>query len=67
MYMYDRSSDDTKGLLHVAVSSGDKISIDWVSDGDNSTSIHWVGTFAAPTNAAEPYTWTSQRDTEGTK
>lgn len=43
------------------------MTIEWVSDGGNTTSIYWVGTFAAPTDASEPYTWTSQKDVEATK
>ena len=49
-----------------AVISADTISIDWVSDDGNTKSIYWVGTYAAPTEYVEDYTWTSERDKEQT-
>ncbi|KIS27926.1 hypothetical protein TV39_08895 [Arthrobacter sp. SPG23] len=50
-----------------ATITADKMTIEWVSDGGNTTSIYWVGSFTGPTSASEPYTWTSQRDVEATK
>lgn len=43
------------------------ITVDCVSDGGNTTSVYWVGTFEAPTGADGPYTWTSQRDEAATQ
>jgi hypothetical protein len=37
-----------------------------VSDGGDTTSIYWVGTFVAPIDATEPFVWTSQRDAAAT-
>ncbi|GAB2746550.1 hypothetical protein GCM10027090_16660 [Sinomonas soli] len=50
-----------------ATITGDKMTIDWVSDGGNTTSTYWIGDFKAPTDAKEPYTWTSSRDVEATR
>lgn len=39
------------------------ISIDWVNAPESSTAVYWVGTYAAPTDAADNYAWQSQGDT----
>lgn len=58
------NSDDS---YQQATITADTITIDWVSDGGDSTSIYWIGTFQAPTNTTEPYVWTSQRDASATE
>lgn len=45
-----------------AAISGDTIEINWVSDGGDTTSLYWAGSFIAPTTAEEPYTWDSEND-----
>ena len=45
-----------------ALISADKISIDWVNEDDGSTAIYWVGTYVAPTEAADSFTWDSEND-----
>ncbi|MBG6085454.1 membrane lipoprotein lipid attachment site-containing protein [Zhihengliuella flava] len=42
------------------------LTIEWVYDGGDTTSVYWVGTFETPSDANEPYTWTSDRDVEAT-
>jgi hypothetical protein len=64
---WKQSNSNSEKSYQQATITGDKITINWVSDGGNTTSIYWIGTFAQPTSANEPYTWTSQRDTEATK
>ncbi|MCR6711195.1 MAG: hypothetical protein NVV57_00245 [Demequina sp.] len=49
-----------------ATITDDTISIDWVSDDGDTTSIYWVGTFVAPTDAADSFVVTSERDKEAT-
>lgn len=44
--------------------SGDEISVDWVSDGGETTSIYWIGSYDSPTEAGDSYTWTSDKDEE---
>src|SRR5699024_9237645 len=62
----------------VAEITDDTIAVDWKldsaempsildEDGDGTmTAIYWVGSFTAPDDASEPYSWSSQRDTEAT-
>ncbi len=49
-----------------ATITADVISVDWVSDNGDTTSIYWIGTFTPPADVAEPYVWTSDRDKEAT-
>ena len=65
--VWKQSNSNSETSYQQATITGDKITIDWVSDGGNTTSTYWVGTFTPPSNATEPYTWTSQRDIEATK
>jgi hypothetical protein len=64
---WKQSNSNSDKSYQQATITADKITINWVSDGGNTTSIYWVGTFAPPTSPTEPYAWTSQRDTEATK
>lgn len=59
-------SEANEGSWMEATISADTISIDWVSDDGNTKSIYWVGTYTAPTEYVEDYTWTSERDKEQT-
>ena len=56
-------SDDA---YQAAVITGDTIAVNWVSDGGDTASIYWVGTFTPPTDDASPHTWTSTRDAAAT-
>lgn len=57
------NSDDA---WQAATITGDTITINWVSDGGDTKSLYWAGTFTAPTTADEPYSWDSQNDKEQT-
>lgn len=64
---WKQSNSKSEKSYQQATITADKMTIEWVSDGGDTTSIYWIGTFTAPTSANEPYTWTSQRDVEATK
>ncbi len=64
---WKQSNPNSEKSYQQATITADKITVEWVTDGGNTTSIYWVGTFAAPTAASEPYTWTSQKDVAATK
>ena len=57
------NSDDT---WQEAVIEDGTITINWISDGGDTKSLYWAGTFDAPTEAVEEYTWTSNNDHEQT-
>ncbi|MDD0858028.1 hypothetical protein NHF46_10085 [Arthrobacter alpinus] len=63
---WKQENPNSEDSYQQATITADTITIDWVSDGGNTTSIYWVGSFQAPTQATEPYVWTSQRDAEAT-
>ena len=44
-----------------------EIVIYWVSDGGDTKSLYWAGSYIAPTDNAEPYTWNSENDKEKTR
>ena len=59
-------SEDNDGSYQEAVISADYIEINWVSDGGNTKSLYWAGSYAAPTEYVEEYSWTSTNDQEKT-
>ncbi|MCI6991173.1 MAG: DUF5067 domain-containing protein [Clostridiales bacterium] len=56
--------DASEESYQQAIISGDTITVNWVTP--DSSSLYWAGTFAAPTSADEPYTWTSENDVDQT-
>ena len=63
---WKQSNANSDKSYQQATITADKVTVEWVTDGGNSTSVYWIGTFVAPGDASEPYTWTSQRDVEAT-
>lgn len=59
-------SEANEGSWMEATISEDSISVDWVSDEGNTRSIYWVGTYIAPAENVDSYTWTSERNAEQT-
>ena len=49
-----------------ATIDGDVITINWVDETTDSKSIYWVGTFVAPDEPGDTYSWTSDRDVAAT-
>ncbi|WP_240148439.1 hypothetical protein [Leifsonia tongyongensis] len=64
---WKQTNSASKDSYQEAEITGDVITINWVSNGGDTKSIYWVGTFTAPTDASTPYVWTSTRDKEATK
>ncbi|PYY64442.1 hypothetical protein DEJ30_08235 [Curtobacterium sp. MCPF17_003] len=49
-----------------ATITGNTITVKFITDNGDTTSLFWVGTFTAPKDAKTPYTWTSTRDKAAT-
>lgn len=49
-----------------ATITADAIEANWVSDGGETTSLYWAGSYTAPTKAGE-FTWESNNDTSKTE
>lgn len=47
--------------------SGDRIEIFWMSDGGKTSYLYWSGTYEAPTEVTDKYTWDSKNDITRTK
>lgn len=58
------TDDDT--MKHQAEIKDGVIEIYWVNDEDDTKSLYWAGTYVAPADTTEPYTWSSANDTEKT-
>lgn len=63
---WKQSNPNSEKSYQQATITADTITVEWVSDGGNTTSIYWVGTFVAPTEGGKAHTWTSQRDKAAT-
>lgn len=59
----DGNSDDT---YQEAKIEGNEIIINWISDGGDTESLYWAGSYKAPTEATDEYVWTSKNDTKQT-
>jgi len=59
-------SEDNDGSYQEAVISDGYIEINWVSDGGNTKSLYWAGSYTAPSEYVEEYSWTSTNDQEKT-
>jgi hypothetical protein len=62
---WEQSNKKSEDSYQAATIKGDTIVIDWVSDGGDTTSLYWAGSFEAPTEAGH-YSWKSQNDTTKT-
>lgn len=63
---WKQSNPNSEKSYQQATITADKMTVEWVTDGGNTTSIYWVGTFEAPTSADKAHTWTSMRDAAAT-
>lgn len=62
---WKQANSASEDAYQQATITGDDITIEWVSDGGETTSTYWVGTFQAP-KAQGPHTWVSTRDKAAT-
>lgn len=59
-------SEEVEGSYQEATISDSVIEINWVSDGGNTKSLYWAGTYVAPTESTDKYSWISENDKEKT-
>lgn len=50
-----------------ATITANTIEIYWVSNGGETKSLYWAGTYVAPSEAVDTYSWSSVNDHEKTK
>lgn len=63
---WTQSNKNSEDSYQVATISGDTITINWVSNGGDTESLYWAGSYVAPTEATDSYSWESANDTEQT-
>lgn len=63
---WKQSNSKSETSYQQATITKDKITVNWILDGGNTKAVYWVGTFAAPKTADEPYAFSSKRDAKAT-
>jgi len=61
-----QSNSHSPDSFQAATIADGTITVNWVADGGDTRSLYWAGTFEAPTDADEPYSWDSANDTAQT-
>lgn len=64
---WKQSNSDSADSYQSASISGEIIEIYWVSDAGKTKALYWAGSFAAPVDTVEPYTWESKNDKSQTE
>lgn len=59
-----KQSNGSEDSYQAATIKDGVIEVNWISP--DTKSLYWSGTYVAPTNDEEPYTWDSENDTEKT-
>lgn len=59
-------NNDTGDRYQAAIIDGESMEIYWVSDGGDSRSLYWAGTYTAPDTTDDSYSWESINDKEKT-
>jgi hypothetical protein len=60
---WKQTNSKSADSYQAAMISADTIEVNWVNDADSTTAIYWVGTYLAPTDETDTYSWESQADT----
>lgn len=64
---WKQTNSNSADSYQSATISGDQILINWVNAAESTTAIYWAGTYIAPTEDVETYTWDSANDTTQTE
>lgn len=60
-------NSESADSYQAATIAGDEILINWVNEAESTTAIYWAGTYDAPTEATDTFTWESVNDTTQTE
>lgn len=63
---WKQSNSGSDESYQIATIQNDVIEIFWYSEEDETKALYWSGTYAAPEDTEEPYTWVSDNDKEKT-
>lgn len=59
---WKQTNSNSADSYQAATIAGDIITINWVNEAESTTALYWVGTYEAPTEATDTFTWTSAGD-----
>jgi len=59
---WKQTNSNSADAYQTATITGEQITIDWVNDAEATKSVYWIGTYVAPTEDTESYSWDSQGD-----
>ena len=63
---WEQSDENSEDSYQIATINEGTIEVYWVSDGGDTTSLYWAGTYEAPEAGVDSYSWDSVNDTEKT-
>lgn len=63
---WKQANSNSETSYQTATISGSTIEVYWYDAATETKALYWAGTYTAPTDATEPYTWESENDTEKT-
>jgi hypothetical protein len=59
---WKQTNSNSADAYQTATITGDQITIDWVNVSEATKAIYWIGSYVAPTEDTESYSWESQGD-----
>ncbi|PPF77149.1 hypothetical protein C5B99_04065 [Pseudoclavibacter sp. Z016] len=62
-----QTNSNSESSYQAATISDGEIVINWVNDAESTSALYWAGTYVAPTEDVESYTWDSANDTTQTE
>lgn len=62
-----QTNSNSESSYQAATISDGEIVINWVNDAESTRALYWAGTYVAPTEDVESYTWDSANDTTQTE
>ncbi|MDY0910900.1 hypothetical protein [Microbacterium sp. CFBP9034] len=64
---WKQTNSKSTDAYQAAIITGDEIVVNWVNDTEDTTALYWAGTYVAPTEDVDTYTWNSANDTARTE
>lgn len=59
---WKQTNSNSADAYQTATITGEQITIDWVNDAEATKAVYWIGSYVAPTEDTESYSWDSQGD-----
>lgn len=59
---WKQTNSNSADSYQAATIAGDIITVNWVNEPESTTALYWVGTYEAPKEATDTFTWTSAGD-----